>query len=100
MNSYRCITWNILAQSYWKDDTIKWSDRLQSIITKIIKTNSDIICLQEIELLTVIDDFEPLFEMYNYDIHKINKKRSNQIGNMILWKKTTFYSEYIKYNST
>ncbi|GAG97288.1 unnamed protein product, partial [marine sediment metagenome] len=69
-----CTTWNILAQRYWNDSVMKWSDRLSLILKKIISSDSDIICLQEIELDTSDEDFSPLFDIYDFVVHRRSKK--------------------------
>jgi mRNA deadenylase 3'-5' endonuclease subunit Ccr4 len=51
------------------------------------KKNPSIICLQEVELSTMVDDFSSLLEEYNYVSHTQDKKRNNPIGNMTLYKK-------------
>jgi len=95
----KCITYNILAQRYLKKDEydrddchldeniLTWDYRLGLIIKKLMNTDADIICLQEVELNDIEKDFSPLFLEYNYASHVISKKRSSPIGNMILWKK-------------
>ena len=88
------VTWNILAQRYIHNDLVfEWSDRLSIILRNIEGLNPDVLCLQEVELSTAVDDFGSLFDLYNYSIHQINKKRNSPIGNMTLWKKDTFKLE-------
>lgn len=97
------VTWNILAQRYWRgtgnkprketyndipsNSVYAWPNRCKRIIQKLNETKSDIICLQEVELKTAKDDFAPLFEDYEFAMHVNFKKRTSPIGNMILWNK-------------
>jgi len=96
-----CCTWNILAQRFSPDDDfMEWPERLELILKSIIQTDSDIICLQEVELETANEDFSRLFDKYDFSVHKKSKKRTSFIGNMTLWKKSMFALEVDKFNST
>lgn len=92
-------TWNILADRYsdvYKtivpSDVLLWSNRIKGIIKKIKELNSDVVCLQEVEIANAAIDFIELFGEYDFVKHEIDKKRDNPIGNMILWKKDKFTS--------
>lgn len=96
---FTITTWNILADRYSdvynsvvEKDVLLWSNRIKGIIKKIKELNSDILCLQEVELSNVHVDFIELFSDYDFVKHEIDKKRDNLIGNMILWKKEKFVS--------
>ncbi len=60
--------------------------RVQTIIQILKDINADIMLLQEIDLATFELDFAPLLKEYQYERHKINKKRTNLFGNVTLWK--------------
>lgn len=96
---YTITTWNILADRYSDvynsivpSEVLLWSNRIKGIIKKIKELNSDILCLQEVELSKVNEDFIDLFSEYDFVKHEIDKKRDNPIGNMIMWKKEKFLS--------
>lgn len=93
------ISYNTLAnsfaepESYWdrypqiKDrKIISWDYRLPIILKSIITENADVILLQEIELASFENDFSSLFDTYSFWRHEISKKRTNHIGNVILWR--------------
>lgn len=82
--SYLCMSWNIMHEKF-NITTLNWSKRLSKIID-IIK-NNDLIFLQEVDLATYKKDFEILFSNYNYLSHEITKKRTNFMGNLILYRK-------------
>ena len=55
-------------------------ERLALIKQEILKIDADVVCLQEVELGSVVDDFSNIFP--NYYIHNNSKKRTNTIGNL------------------
>lgn len=107
------ITWNTLAQRYVdpylltrypyvSDHSIlEWSYRLNMIHQKLSYLNPDVICLQEVELATIDEDFVAFFDDNGYDSyhHVINKNRTNPIGNITLWKRSFFTCENKDSNS-
>lgn len=95
----KIVTWNILAQRY-SQSLASWEDRLSQILDLINDLDADILCLQEVELATSKDDFQPLFEHYNHYSHQISKKRNNPIGNLTLWRKNNFTVHEQKSNSS
>ena len=97
------ISYNILVHRYFKfPNKPEWSLRLEQIRKKIIAFNPDVICLQEVELGTREEDFIDYFTEYDSYCHVISKKRTNKMGNMILWRKSLFSVKAIdnKFNST
>ncbi len=104
------VTYNTLAQRYVdlhirtgyphiSDlDILTWDHRLKLIREKISNHNPDVICLQEVELKTITEDFVTYFAAYDSHAHSIRKKRTNQIGNIILWKKS-FNAANLDFNS-
>src|ERR1700677_546094 len=87
-----CVTYNIMAQRYAvnvanSDMVPCWNDRLKMIFNKIPLV--DIICLQEVELAN-INDIVSYYENlgYGYICHVVSKKRTNVIGNVILYLQT------------
>jgi len=88
----KCTTWNILSRKYVPlDFSIQnHTTRMQMIHAKISEFNSDIVCLQEvdIDIPFTYDD-----TVYDIIIHKITKKRTNTFGNVILWKKSIFIAD-------
>lgn len=67
---------------YVDKDILSWEYRLPRIINKIKSYDPGIICLQEVELKSIENDFIVNFPEYNNYHHTINKKRSNDIGNI------------------
>ena len=68
---FTITTWNILADRYSdvynsvvEKDVLLWSNRIKGIIKKIKELNSDVVCLQEVELSNVHIDFIELFSEY------------------------------------
>lgn len=95
----RCISKNVLADVYaWNQPDMRYEfiqdaatildlDRRIPLIVDQV-AGYDVILLQEVELVN-IDVFASRFPEYEYHAHQISKRRSNVIGNMILWKKGT-----------
>lgn len=104
-----CVTYNVLAQrfadvNYPEIDSLVLAqpDRNEKIKKKILSCDPDIICLQEVELVSSPDDFTNEFSSRGYSnfSHVISKKRSNPIGNLIFWKKDKFRCQETTENST
>lgn len=96
----KIFSWNILAEKYYDEryELTKTNEnspriptlyRREKIISIILEKDCDIVCLQEVGLLD-ISIFQKLFEDYDFIVHEINKKRTNEIGNLTLWKKNRF----------
>ena len=94
----KILSWNILAQEFVTRDKDKYyvdipdfalnrDFRFQLIHNQIEKINADICCFQEVELKYVETDFSKWFTKYDYRYHQINKKRTNTIGNFVMWKR-------------
>ena len=81
------LIFNILAQRFYKNNTIDWNTRLNKIIEILNNSKASIICLQEVEIETFDVDFISLFDKYNFFGHEITKKRNSPIGNYLLFKK-------------
>lgn len=95
----KILSYNILAQRYIQEDNYEyienktiliWPYRLNLIRSKIKDSNPDIFCLQEVELKFIEEDFIGFFAEYESLAHIINKKRKNEIGNAIFWKRGLF----------
>src|SRR5436190_13075589 len=77
-----------------KNKILGWEFRLPKIIDRIIKYNPDIICLQEIDLEDINENFISKLPEYDCCHHIIWKpgtdkkiyKRTSDIGNAIFWK--------------
>ncbi len=92
----KIISWNILADRYFTKERytdtnnalFNWNYRRLLILDNIrsFLLTADIICLQEVELSTFDNDFSLILNGLNYCCHKISKKRSNPIGNVVLSK--------------
>lgn len=82
-----------------KDFVLNWEHRLPRIIDKIKSYDPDIICLQEVELRNVEEDFIKHFPEYNNYHHDICKKRTNDIGNLCFWKKDKLSATEKSFNS-
>ena len=94
----RCITKNILASIYTVDRTdnrysfvedisiLETSYRMKLLLEQI--RGYDLILLQEVELDNKELITSQLLE-YDYYSHEISKGRTNVIGNMILWKRSS-----------
>ena len=85
-------TWNICTQKYFTSKTITTPEnRIELILKRIQKNDSDILCLQEVDLDNPLFNFIFLLSD-NYDgiSHQITKKRTNTFGNITLWKKNKF----------
>lgn len=91
-------TWNILAQRYAPNGTIQWKSRLETILKVLIQLNSDIICLQEVEL-DCIHDLDNLLD-YDKVGHVVSNQRTNPIGNITLWKREKLTLSQLFTNST
>ena len=73
---------------------LSWDNRLTRLLAKIKEYNADIICLQEVDLETIQEDFIDNFPEYNNfhhtiwnkDTNKDSYKRVNTIGNITFWK--------------
>ncbi len=99
-NYISCVSWNTLAQCYFSYGQFKlryphinfsnftWEKRLTLIREMLMNANPDIICLQEIELATIKQDFIDYLNDYYSCYHTINKNRKSKIGNLTLWKKS------------
>jgi mRNA deadenylase 3'-5' endonuclease subunit Ccr4 len=79
-----------------RDLILNWKNRLPKILMKIKEHDPDIICFQEVDLLKINENFINNFSEYDCRHHIIwNKdkklyKRTNDVGNCILWKKDKF----------
>lgn len=102
----QCISKNVLANIYTIDDRYNFIEdkaileknyRHSLLIKEILL--KDLIFLQEIEL-SDIDKYKIDFPDYNLFSHIIEKKRTNIIGNLILWKKNLFELIHTDKNST
>jgi hypothetical protein len=103
MRSISVFSYNTLAQRYvdpyittrykFVPDPIilNWQFRLNLIRKKITDYNADVVCLQEVELSSIKEDFIDYLYNYGYDgyaCHMIIKARINVIGNITFWKKS------------
>lgn len=78
-----------------KDEILNWNNRLSKILKKIQFHSPDIICLQEVELKFIQENFINNLQDYDNIHHTIWKKgddknlykRTNDIGNITFWKK-------------
>lgn len=103
-------TWNILYQGFWeksaKDtlvENMEWDERIKSITYKLISTNADVICLQEVLLSTFVTDFAELITKYEYDFLILKRKKNiknHDMGNVTLWKSSLYDLTNSKMNST
>jgi mRNA deadenylase 3'-5' endonuclease subunit Ccr4 len=75
------VSWNIMSQKYTSKPGLTWDFRQPSIINTI--KDYDIICLQEVELETINEDFDPLLTTHKYVSHEMTKARTSPIGNAI-----------------
>lgn len=82
-----------------KELILGFNNRLPRIITKVKTYNPDIICLQEVDLDGIDKNFVANFPGYDNLHHtiwtkethdKTMYKRTNEIGNITLWKKDMF----------
>lgn len=87
METLKCVSWNLLAQRY---TSMAWEARRQLIEAKIDELLPDIILFQEVTLETHQDDLSFLAKHYDFVIHQRCKKRTNFMGNMILWRRDAF----------
>ncbi len=101
---FNILTWNILSEDYIRHDEyehlqekLEWNTRLSCILDLLSRTNSDVICLQEVSLKSFETDFKDLLKDYHYHGHVIDKKRKSPMGNIILFrKKYTLLEKVIK----
>lgn len=90
-----------------KERILGWEHRLPKIIDRIAKINPDIICLQEIDLEDINENFINNLAEYDCTNHIIWKpgmdkkiyKRTNDIGNAIFWKRNIFTKNNDSLNS-
>jgi hypothetical protein len=105
----KCISKNVLANVYAinqtdgrydfiKDKTILEHNYRYPLLLEQISEH-DIIFLQEVDL-TIPGLFSKDLPEYDYYSHEISKKRTNIIGNMILWKRDKFDLMISDYNQT
>jgi hypothetical protein len=105
----KIITWNILASEWIDNDTYNMinkkilynnKERIQKIITYILKSDADIILLQEVmpfEYNNIISAFDKkynisMLQQINWDIIK------NNSGNVSLFKKVIFHKNNLEYH--
>jgi mRNA deadenylase 3'-5' endonuclease subunit Ccr4 len=89
----KVVSYNVLAQRYSKaDDNIytQWDYRINNINIYLSEMDSDIVCLQEVELATFQTDYTNLMNKYDSLAHMVSKKRTSPIGNVIFWKKDKY----------
>jgi endonuclease/exonuclease/phosphatase family metal-dependent hydrolase len=82
-----CMSWNLLAQRY---TLMRWEQRRDLIEATIDEILPDIILLQEVTLETHENDLSFMAEHYDFVVHQRCKKRTNFMGNMILWRRDAF----------
>lgn len=89
----RIVSWNILAQPTVPEhlrETHDWKLRLPHIIGYLLKTNADIICLQEVLMCSFLNDFEPVLDRYCFAHHGVcvykGKRKNESFGNVTFWK--------------
>ena len=85
-----CMSWNLLAQRYVCDEMLPWEQRSLLIEKEINATNPDILLLQEVTLDRCREDLSFLLARYDYVAHQRCKKRTNFMGNVILWRRDSF----------
>ena len=106
----KILSYNVEAQRFYREEDIiglgleyyEWNIRLAQIIKIIDDSDSDIICLQEIEITTFTLDYNSLIvDKYGYYGHPLpDKKRSSHIGNFILYRKSKFNATESKHTSS
>lgn len=95
------LTYNLLIQKHLDPDTyatylgidksvFEWEYRLNLIHSQIDNANPNICCFQEVTLKQFEQDFAKYFSIYKYKIHEINKNRTSDIGNVVMWKNELF----------
>jgi len=106
----KILTWNILASEWIDDDTYNMVDkkilynnkeRIQKIITYLVKSDADILLLQEVmpyEYNKIKKAFEEkynisMLQQINWDIIK------NNSGNVSLFKKAIFHKDNLEHNA-
>lgn len=99
------LSWNVLAQ-YLFDSTpkwythvqpgthVSWAERFIKIISEIVESRADIVCLQEVEFAVFEKDFQPMMKYYEYDgvMQKSSRKAKEEgdYGVATFWKTDKF----------
>jgi mRNA deadenylase 3'-5' endonuclease subunit Ccr4 len=106
----KILTWNILASEWIDDETYNMVDkkilynnkeRIQKIITYLLKSNADIILLQEVMPYEYNKIKKAFDEKYNISmLQQINWDTvKNNSGNVSLFKKSIFHKNNLEHNA-
>lgn len=105
LNQTSFLSWNILSQNlfdstpkwykYVKSDApVSWVERFPRIISEILESGADIVCLQEVEFTAYKNDFQPTMNDHGYDsvMQKSSRKRAEDGGYGVatFWRKDRF----------
>ena len=88
----KSLTFNILSQRYLepRDFFLEWSWRRGRILEMLNEFDCDIICLQDVELKDIKEDWSSLKSYIHHSHSSNNSKRKNPVGNITFWKHNLF----------
>jgi mRNA deadenylase 3'-5' endonuclease subunit Ccr4 len=82
---FSLLTWNILAQSLYRNPQFDWHQRLDWIIDHIHNSNADVVCLQEVEWDSYHQQLLPRMKLLGYQgavqgdstpqVHEIKRRK-------------------------
>lgn len=105
MKQISFLSWNILSQNLFdstpkwykhvkSDAPVSWVERFPRIVSEILESRADVICLQEVEFLAYENDFQSTMEDNGYSsiMQKGSRKRAEDGGYGVatFWRKDRF----------
>ena len=105
MKQISFLSWNILSQNLFdstpkwykhvkSDAPVSWVERFPRIVSEILESRADVICLQEVEFVAYKNDFQSTMEDHGYSsiMQKGSRKRAEDGGYGVatFWRKDRF----------
>lgn len=82
-----CMSWNILHQKWVEGKKLTWEHRLPLIIMRIRQICYSVICLQEVDLPSVMDSFSQFEKLYYVIPNTQDKRHKSDVGCLSLFLK-------------